>query len=414
MNNEQAYDITANFINNMKAANFFDKTPDELARHVIQSCMAARYLADRQIDECIELPLSQIALVTAELDRISDEHARDMGTFRLSMMAAGVALCAGFELTEEISNIITSRRYSTAIKNLEAPGNYIHHPLNAESETAPVEPIHPSTSVRDYIYNLPAHLLLGESSTEGITAMVMHDCPESKTFSSFIINLIIENKRTQFKRIQEYLNSLSNSAVLAMGKVELFDKAYTYATNINVATRPDIMQYLVEERMDNTRAVAEEPIKASDEAVALLQPVFQAVMDRQPHLYPLPGVVSVALIDHVLEEYGVDLYNYEYNEILAVAEITSAANSNPITIMPWSEVEAMLRWRGYKIIGRVMQSAESEFLFLQFTAYNNWEYSKEKLNCQDIAMLIYDYLGIDSAVCVLGFTPTGIEYRIKG
>ncbi|WP_300760195.1 hypothetical protein [Janthinobacterium sp.] len=420
-------EVVENFIRTEIAALSFLYTDaaEVIARATLRWCDAARDLSEAQLDSVIDGELAKIRKVKAELNSQPDSRVLEMGTHRMEMMVKGIAMANSFEMREDIAALLIAQRISDAVENDSTASTYIHHsltdmeydedsanplhhtaPFQTECKMSTVEIINPEVAVRNFIDAMSFVNLYNDSTYE--TASIIRDrVPEAATFTIYSLELMVANKRVQVQTIQNELAALTDERVVELGYAGLVEMVSHPNSNIN----EDVIGSLVTIRRDAvvvTTSVAE---------AHPMFPIFQALLARRPDLYPSEGVMNFITIQHIESEYGVDVYEYQYDELLGVAELVREKDAEiPTLLMSWDVVPVMLADRGYKIIGEVQRASRASDgdLVLTFILHNEWEYCREYLTMRDLAMFIYEHLKLErTSVQVMQFTNDGIEYRIK-
>lgn len=407
----------------------YSNSVEVIARAALRWCEEARDLSESQLDDLIGVQLWQIRKVQTELAAQSDSRVLGMGTLRMEMMVRGIAMANSFELREDIAALLVAQRIANAIENDSTQHTYIHHslsemdydadstnplhhdePFHTECRMEPVEIINPEVIVREFIDNMTLFdLTIG--STSDVANGILDRVPEADVFTLYSLELMIANKRIQVQSIHDELAALTDERVVELGHTGLVEIINPAAKYLNTTINDDVIAGLIGSRLDavvtTTTVSAEHP----------MFPIFQALLIRRPDLYPTEDMLNCATIQHIESEYGVDLYEYEYDELLAVAAVVQEQDAaNPTLLMSWDTVLVMLADRGYKIIGKVQHAtrASDGDEVLTFINCNDWEYHRETISMRDLAMMIFDHLNLDrTSVQVMDFTDDGIQYRIK-
>lgn len=415
----------------------YSNSVEVIARAALRWCEEARDLSESQLDDLIGVQLWQIRKVQTELAAQSDSRVLGMGTLRMEMMVRGIAMANSFELREDIAALLVAQRIANAIETdstqhtQHTQHTYIHHslsemdydadstnplhhdePFHTECRMEPVEIINPEVIVREFIDNMTLFdLTMG--STYEVTSIIRDRVPEADAFTIYSIELMVVNKRMQVQAIHDELAALTDERVVELGHTGLVEIINPAAKYLNTTINDDVVAGLIDSRLDavvTTTTVSEEHP---------MFPIFQALLIRRPDLFPSvsDGVLNCATIQHIESEYGVDLYEFEYDELLAVAAVVQDQDAaNPTLLMLWDTVPVMLADRGYKIIGNVQHAirASDSDEVLTFINCNDWEYHRETISMRDLAMMIFDHLNLDrTSVQVMDFTDDGIQYRIK-
>lgn len=406
----------------------YSNSAEVIARSTLRWCEDARDLSDTELDDLIDVQLRQIRKVQAELAAVTDDRVFEMGTPRLQMMVKGIAMVNSFEMRDDIAALLVSQRLADAIEN-DSIHRYTHHslsemeydadslnplhhdePFQTECRMEPVEFINPEMVVHEVIDNMPLFdLIMG--STFDVASGILNRVPEADVFTLYSLEMMVANKRIQIQTLQDELAALTDERVVELGYAGLEELLKPARNFLNTMINDDVISGLIGSRLDavvTTTTVSEEHP---------MFPIFQALLARRPDLYPSDGVLNYTTIQHIDSEYGVDLYEYEYDELLAVAAVVQEQDAAvPTHVFSWDDVPGMLSDRGYKIIGSAQRASRTSdgAAVITFINHNDWEYSRETITTQDLAMMIFDHLNIvGTSVQVMSFTDDGVEYRIR-